>query len=161
MHRDPRDKHPETAPHPFTAEEIREGSPPGRVLRHRIVAPGKPTVVQEFRVLKADDDWCVREGRVFSEEGEALGEPKESRAAWLELQAHATFPADHTSIEDVKLELPAGTFDCMLYTVLDGKTVREYWFARELPGMPVKMRIEDDGKSRMEMELVEHRDGDE
>lgn len=157
MSHDARRRDIEYAPAPFTAEEIRAANGPGRVLRHRIEAPGRPTVIQEFRWIEADDDWGTREGRVFDEAGAPKGEPKRSRTAWLELQAHASFPAAKTSIEETTVELPAGTFDCALYTVTEGATVRKFWFAKALPGMPAKMEIRDGEELRMRMELVEVR----
>ena len=54
-----------------------------------------------------------------------------------------------------------GSFRCMLYTVMstddEGRSVRSrFWFARELPGAPIRMIREVDGEVALEMQLVGH-----
>jgi hypothetical protein len=61
------------------------------------------------------------------------------RQRWADLQAHAAFPADRTTIERQRLKLPTGPADCLLYTVTEGDVVRRLWFDTARPGMPVRV----------------------
>lgn len=80
--------------------------------------------------------------------GERVSEPASYRASWAELQAHAAFPEDRTEITRETIFTEAGVFDCLRYTV---EGVGEFWFAVDLPGMPIKIRTLDH-----EMDLVEN-----
>jgi hypothetical protein len=42
-------------------------------------------------------------------------------------------------VDEVTLALPFGDFDCWLYTVRAPRTELRFWFAKELPGMPVQV----------------------
>ncbi|TMB56864.1 MAG: DUF3108 domain-containing protein [Chloroflexi bacterium] len=81
--------------------------------------------MQEFQVTDAD--------------GLPLGEPARRRSTWLELQRHASQPVEGTSVEEEALTLPFGTYDCWRYTVMPPGSEVRFWFAKELPGMPVQV----------------------
>jgi hypothetical protein len=67
----------------------------------------------------------------------------QGRETWLELQAHASFPADRTETAPERIETPLGELDCLRYTVTDGSTVETFWFARTKPGMPIKYMTQE------------------
>ncbi len=60
------------------------------------------------------------------------------RLAWTDLQGHASFPAPATQITEETITTPLGTYDCLLYTVERNNDTHRFWFARALPGMPIK-----------------------
>ena len=78
----------------------------------------------------------------------------ENYATWLDLQAHASFPAAQTTIEPEALDTPMGTSTCLRYTVREGATVDTFWFAKELPGMPVKSTTEQEGRLTSTVTMV-------
>ncbi len=55
-------------------------------------------------------------------------------------------PATHTT--------DMGTFECLLYTVDDGRSVARFWFARDLPGMPIVMETEVGGTVVFRMTML-------
>jgi hypothetical protein len=65
---------------------------------------------------------------------------------WRELQAHASFPADHTTIVAETIETGIGPLDCLRYTVREGTTEEVFWFAKDLPGMPIRYATREDGQ---------------
>ena len=60
------------------------------------------------------------------------------RLSWTDLQGHASFPSAATRISEETITTPLGSNDCLLYEVeREGQTHR-FWFAKDLPGMPIK-----------------------
>jgi hypothetical protein len=152
------------APTPFTAAQIREACPPGRRSTYRIEIPGRPVFLQTFHFLESDEEGCDIEMIRTNLEGISLAEPSTSRSTWEELQSHASWPKNATTIRVADVEVPAGPFpEASLYIVertAGGKaTVTQSYFARELPGPPVKMVQLVDGETLMTMTLVEHLPG--
>ena len=146
------------APTPFSAEDIRKGCPEGRESTFSIKAPGRKAAEQTFAFGKGTET-----NTALTVTG--MGRKNEVNVAWRALQGHASFPKDQTKITDGKITVPAGTFHCKVYTVtLEAagvKTVRTFWFAKNLAGPPVKQVQTVAGKEQMTMTLVRHRMGDE
>ncbi len=146
---------PAIAEIPFPAAQIQQATPPGR------------TYVIEMR---EGDGEPQREIWTF-EESSAAGfvlvvrdpegtEVRRSEGPWTELESHAHFPAALTTVERTELESELGTHACRLYTVRDADNanmIRRFWFADALPGAPIRMVVESEGVTRMEMRIVEHR----
>ena len=131
---DPRVLRPDHAPTPFTAGEIQRGCPTGRTVTARTEAAGEPDRVDVAVFLETDD-----EGALMESNGQ------EHRVTWLELQSHASFPADVTTITEEMIEIPLGRMECLSYRVVAHDTVSTFWFAKERPGMPVLFMTESDG----------------
>lgn len=140
---DPHVLGPGLAPTPFTADEIRAGCRPGRTITTHIEEDGG-TTVRTTTYLSADAEGGEFESRVLGPDG-AVVETGVARASWAELQSHAAFPADRTTLEEQRLELPTGLADCLLCTVRDGDAVRRFWFDTARPGMPVRVESEEAG----------------
>lgn len=145
------------APTPFTAAEIREGCPRGRTMRLRVEPEGGEPYEREIRFAEVDADGAVQAVRRLDAEGGALGDPVTHRSSWLDLQAHASYPAAVTSIQPAALDLAFGTYDCLRYTVRDDDGEERYWFARALPGMPVRYESRRDGAVVACTEMVDNR----
>lgn len=131
---DPHILHPGHAPTPFTAEEIRQGCPTGRTVTARTEAAGEPDGVDVTVFLVTDEV-----GAVLESNGTA------HRVTWRDLQSHASFPADVTSIDHDLVEIPLGKMECLRYRVAGDDTVSSFWFARDRPGMPVLFMTERAG----------------
>lgn len=129
---------PGRAPTPFTADEIREGCPAGRTIRLLVETVGETPFERTSRFAECDETGATLERSAQSLDGAPLGEPQAGRVTWLDLQTHASFPADATTIEPDELETPIGNLPCLRYMVREGTDTHVFWFARTLPGMPVK-----------------------
>ena len=158
----PAESEPEAAatlPTPYTAEQIREATTPGRRYRFRTVAGGRTSIItMEF--VEVDPEATVVESSVFDADGNRASPAQTARSTWEELRLHASFPAAATTTEDATVTVPAGTYEATLYTVRAGDQVERFWFARELPGPPVKMEQQTAaGDVVFTMELLEHTPG--
>jgi hypothetical protein len=140
---DPHVLGPGLAPTPFTADEIRQGCRPGRFVTTEATVDGQ-TTRSTNRYLAADDEGGDFEHSVLDAAG-AVVEREVGRVTWAELQSHAAFPADLTTIEPVRVDTPMGPADCLLYTVTDGAVTRRFWFDTARPGMPVRVETEEAG----------------
>ncbi len=128
------------AKRPFTAEQIRAATTVGAARRYRTEKEGEPAMFTRTRVAAASGTHATFETHVLGSDGQPVGEPERSTSTWIELMEHATFPVDRTTIEDISLRTPAGTFDAWLYTVEGPKPgiVTRFYFAKEHPGAPVQ-----------------------
>jgi hypothetical protein len=135
--KDPHVLDPDHHPTPFTAAEIREGSPLGRTVRQRIEEAGSADALLVQQYVAVDEESGTRLVYALESDG-TRRDVRRSRSTWLELQGHASMPRSTTTIEAVTIETPMGPLDCLLYTAVDGEEVARFWFARAIPGMPVR-----------------------
>ena len=108
------------------------------------------------RYLEADADGAVIERRHYAAGGEPMGDAEVWRTTWLELQQHASFPSESTTIRAETIETPLGALACLRYTVVKGETVQTFWFATAMPGMPIKTTREDAGRFTSVVTMVEN-----
>lgn len=153
--RDPHVLAPGQAPTPFTADEIREACPVGRTIRVRVDAAGEPSYHRVSRYVECDQAGALLERSRLSLDGERLGEPELDRVTWLDLQTHASFPVEATTIEPERIETEIGELDCLRYTVRDGADERVFWFARDMPGMPLRTQASTNGQVVTATSVVE------
>ena len=157
---DARRTRPDHAPTPFTAEEIRKACAEGRTDTYRIEIRSEKPAKYTIKFLKCDAEGAEVESTNTLEDG--TSKTTKDRQAWIDFQAHASFPEVDTKITEETVEVPAGKFECWLYTVQkregDAATIRMH-FAKKLPGPPVKMTSEEAGKVVFTMTLLEHQDG--
>lgn len=132
---DPHVLGPGLLPTPFTADEIREATGRGKTIEIRVENGGTASVrFNRFRETDAEgatlDRWT----------GEAPEEVSSNRVTWAELQAHAAFDAETTSLSTETLSLPAplGEVSCLRYDTEDGV----FWFSLAHAGMPVRYESE-------------------
>ena len=130
---------PDHLPTPFSAAQIRDGCRAGRLIRLREETPGEDPTFRRIRFTEVDADGAVQEFQATDADGSPIGEPSLRRSTWLDLQQHASQPADATTLEEVALTIPVGTLDCWLYAVRRPEAELRFWFAKELPGMPVQV----------------------
>jgi len=129
---------PDHLPTPFSAAQIHDGSPIGRRIRVRTVRPGIDDAYRQIRLVESDDDGATHEFQPTDANGLPIGDPVRRRSTWLELQGHASQPADRTSLDEVDRVLAWGTESCWRYVVhQDDGTEARFWFARAHPGMPM------------------------
>lgn len=153
---DPHVLAPGRAPTPFTAEEIRAGCPAGRTIRLRVDVAGESPFHRVSRFVECDTAGATMERYLASADGSALEEPEVERVTWRDLQAHASFDADDTSIEADRIMTEIGELECLRYTVRDGTTDEVFWFAKGLPGMPVKLVTRTDGEVVATVSMVDN-----
>jgi hypothetical protein len=157
---DPHVLGPDLTPTPFTAGEIRQGCPPGRLIRLRIDTADGPSYERTNRFVDCDDEGATIERRVFGADGSPIGAPETGRTTWAAFQLHAAFPLARTTVEPDVIESPMGRLECLRFTVLDGADTDIFWFAMSKPGMPVRVVTERDGRLVESMTMIadEHPD---
>jgi hypothetical protein len=116
---------PVTAPTPYTAEQIRDACPAGKRLDFNVDAPGKERQVRTMSFVTADANGADVEMATLDSTGHSAEPAKRSHFTWEELREHALFPASATEITSESITVPAGTFDCRLYTVRSVTETRE------------------------------------
>ena len=154
----------EFAPTPYTAEQIRLATKVGRTYDWRVEMPGKPVahrVITFTRVAEADLDTT---STMVSDDGATqLAPPKVTHATWEELRKHAEFPKSAVVIDEEKITVPAGSSDCLTYTVTEGSgseaEVTRFYFAKDMPGAPVMFTTDKGGVRVMTSTLVRYSDG--
>lgn len=144
------------APTPFTADEIRDATQVGKTIRRRVDATGEASFFIVSRYVECDGAGALMERSRVSLDGAALGEPEVDRVTWLDLQTHASFPADAATIESERIDTPLGELDCLRYTVRDGTTEHVFWFATDFPGMPIRSLTRTDGQVVNTVAVVEN-----
>jgi len=137
---------PDHLPTPFSATEIRAGCTAGRTIRMREETPGEAPTFRRIRFTDVEEETAVQEFQATDEAGHPLGGSSLRSSTWLELQEHASQPMDASTVEEVALALPFGEFDCWLYTVRAPGAELRFWFANQLPGMPVQVEEWIDGE---------------
>lgn len=142
---DPHQFRPGDRPTPFSAEEIREGCPPGRTIRTLIVRAGEEPYVRVTRFSTGDEDGADQDSWNETPDGIRLTDIETGHSIWRELQGHASMPADRTNVTVEEIEIPAGRYACLRYTRTDEDGVRDFWFAKSAPGMPLKFEQRVDG----------------
>ncbi|HEU4542238.1 MAG TPA: hypothetical protein VFR23_14005 [Jiangellaceae bacterium] len=147
---------PGRAPTPFTAEEIRGGCPAGRTIRLRVDVVGQTPYHRVSRFVECDEAGATMERSRLSLDGSPLAEPEVDRVTWRDLQAHASFPANDTTIESERIETAIGELDCLRYTVRKGATDQVFWFAKDLPGMPIQSLTRKDGQVVTTVSVVDN-----
>lgn len=142
---------------PFSADELRAGIPVGTEMRFRVESAGAPTVIQHWVFTDADATGCTIASRVLAEDGTLIKDEGSGTATWAELESHAHFPAATTNRTDSSVDVPAGHFDTWMFVVRPedpDAPVRQYQFARELPGPPVWMEVTKGGSLVTRMVLL-------
>jgi hypothetical protein len=153
---DPHVLAPGRAPTPFTADEIRGGCPAGRTTRLRVDVVGETAFDRVSRFVACDETGATMERSRLSLDGSPLAEPEVDRVTWRDLQAHASFPADDTTIESERIETAIGALDCLRYTVRDGATEEIFWFAKDLPGLPIHCLTRTDAQVVTTVSVVDN-----
>lgn len=130
------------APTPFTADEIRAGCPDGHRVLVRTTRGG--AVSHHASGFEGGDGEGVTTTSVETDaRGRPSGDERRTRVAWRELQAHAAFPAERTTVVPERIRLEIGERDCLRYEVAGEGGTSTFWFALAHPGMPVRYRTGD------------------
>jgi hypothetical protein len=147
----------EAAPYPFTASEIRGGCPLGRVIDYRIEKIGAPARVERWAFEPVGEDSVTITTTSLDAQGNPTGVPETQTSKWTELHEHAHFPRAATTISEDTLTVPAGTFAVLRYVVKKEDDVKTVWFAKSLPGPPVKVEATHSGQTVMTMTMQANR----
>jgi hypothetical protein len=136
-----------TFPTPYSAEQLRDASKPGRTWIWRVETPGNPTVESSasFGALDAEGVELISDGTT-------------RRITWEELRRHAEFPREAVVTRQETVTVPAGTYECIVYVVTDPTTreVTSYYFAKDLPGAPVYFYSDKGGTRVLTSTLIKY-----
>ncbi|MDZ5622422.1 hypothetical protein SFC88_16380 [Nocardioides sp. HM23] len=152
---DPHVLAPGQAPTPFTAAEIRERCAVGKTIRVLVEIEGEAPYHRVTTYVECDDSGATIRRSTLALDHSPLAEPEIEHVTWLGLQSHASFPAADTTIESERIETALGELDCLRYTVRDGEGEKVLWFAKDLPGMPVRFLTRAGGEVVMTVSVVE------
>jgi hypothetical protein len=148
---------PTFAPTPYTAEQIRQATAVGRTYEWRREIVGQPATTRVITFTKVTDADAEMSSIDLDAEGKELAPAKVSTSTWEELRQHALFPSDAVQISEETVTVPAGTFDCLKYTVTKGDAEgMTFLFAKSLPGAPVQFYKVANGTPVMTSTLVRH-----
>lgn len=146
---------------PFTAAQIQAATRPGRTYTWAVERADGPPLRRVIRFTAVDAERATFVAETADADGKNPKTDPPEQATWEELRQHAEFPRLFVKVTEERLVVPAGTFDCLVYTVT--ATTREgaaetltFWFARELPGPPVKLTVMKDGKLARSQVLTSH-----
>jgi len=154
--KDPRVMAEGKAPTPFTAAQIRDASPDGRVTTLRL-KNARGTYLIRFSFGKCDSESTTFETAGMTLEEKPLGTPTSRTVKWTELQGHASYDKDATTITEESVTVPFGKFDSWVYTVKKAEELHRYCFAKALPGPPIRVTTQKGGETIQTMEMVRHR----
>lgn len=150
------DRPEEMAPPPHTAAQIKEATRVGRKYTFKIEAPDEPAQLQVMEFTAVTPEGATLKQSTLNEDKTPAGEPVEDQVTWADLESHAHFPKDTTRVSEEELTVPAGTFPCKVYRVTEAEMVNTFWFAKSLPGAPVKVEAREGDKVVFTMTLIEH-----
>jgi hypothetical protein len=144
----------DTAPTPYTAEQLHAGCPAGRVIAFRMEVENRAPVIHVIRFVTSTAEGADIETSDLDEKGNLIQSAQKEHAAWDELRRHAAFPRSATTIEDGIADTPAGKFPSRVYTVHERHDVTTFYFALDRPGPPVLMVTERNGGRIRSMTLL-------
>lgn len=148
----------EHLPTPFSASEIREGTPGGCLLSFRMEAIGQSDTGMNMRFYDPTEESTRFEISMFDAGGQPLGVPRNSSSTWAGLQSQASFPSANTELTRERHSFPLGSPECLRYTITvqnDGwHKVTRFWFDPTRPGPPVEMTETVNGELASRMLLV-------
>lgn len=131
---DPHVVDPGLLPTPFTAAEIREATGTGKTVSIRIDLPDGTSTARFNRFSGTDAVGATLERWSAADRSDLSA----NRVTWLELQRHAAFDAETTTVSTQSLSIPLGEVECLRYDTTDGV----FWFSLAHPGMPVQYESE-------------------
>lgn len=135
----------------------------GRRYVFDVEAQGEAPRQQMVTFTEVNDDGLESQSVVRDERGAELKPPKKIKATWEELRKHAEFPREAVTLGEEMVALPAGIFDCVVYTVRKGEgpadEISRFYFAKSLPGAPVFFTTDKAGVRVFTQKLVEHHPG--
>jgi hypothetical protein len=142
---------------PFTAQQIHEFTKPGRKYVFRVEEQGEPAVFNVIEFLTVTDEGANMRQVTLDAAKKPVGEPEpEELVTWEDLVLHATFPKAQTTVTEAEVTVPAGKFQCLVYTVREPEVTTVYTFAKDLPGAPIKVETREGEKVVLSMVLTEH-----
>src|SRR5262245_35155406 len=110
---DPHGLAPGQAPTPLPAAAIRSRCAVGTTVRVLVEPDGEPPYHRGARYVECDASGATLERSTLAPDGSPLGEPELDRVTWLDLQGHASFPSDATTVVPERLETVLGSLDCL------------------------------------------------
>jgi len=126
---------PGLLPTPFTAAEIRDATGSGKVIHLLLEGPDGPLGEHVNRFRDTDEEGATLDRWAVEDPNAVVS----NRVTWADLQGHAAFDAETTSVTTISLSSPLGELTCRKYDTDDGV----FWFSIAHPGMPVQ--YESDG----------------
>lgn len=141
------------APTPFSAEEICETCQTS-TIKYLLEMKGREDTYQITEFINISKTGSYFNTTTTDKNGKVLSRRRKNYAKWTDLQAHASFPEENTTITTDKIKLDPGEFECLVYTVETGDRLEKFYFAKELPGPPVYYEKFQNGERVFRMALI-------
>lgn len=129
----------ESAPVPYTVEELSTFNQAGRTYVYRVESAAAPVMrrTMRFDAVDAEGAWVVSTIGPW-DQADAPPDTTRSYQRWEELQSHAAYPAAAAVREWSTVEIPTGDVTCVLYTVQESDSrVTKACFDLSTAGPPV------------------------
>ena len=155
----PGDSHilgPGLLPTPFDPAELRAGCPDGRRIHMRLEAEGKVVGWRTNEFSATGPEGATLASRDFDADGRPTEDWTSVRVTWRELQGHASFDASITTRTVETIETELGTLECWRYTRDRDGVTSDFWFAMDIPGMPIRYRTVKGTRVTSEVTVVEN-----
>jgi hypothetical protein len=150
---------PEFAPTPYTAEQIRDATHLGRTYEFKREVAGRPPATRTMTFVRVSLLDADVKSTTRDEAGKDLEPAETSTSTWEEFRKHAEFPKAVVTITEETVTVPAGKFDCVVYSVAGEGTVTRFFFAKSMPGAPVLFYTEKGATRLMTSTLVRYSAG--
>jgi len=170
-------------PTPYSSEQLRDSTPDRMRAYYRVDETQQEAHIVVFAFDECDEHSLVLTIGQLDMEEKIAGVPQARKMTWKDLQAHHSVAAQGTVLTRERITVPAGTFDCVLYTTTratqgdgpedqagegseqDGaegeSTVEQFWFSLGAPGPFVRRLTTVGGETVREMALVRVDSGSE
>lgn len=141
------------APTPFSAEEIRATCTTS-TIKYLVEMKGREDTYQITEFINISESGSYFNEITTDKNGKVQRRRRKNYAEWTDLQEHASFPEENTTITTDKIKLKPGEFECFVYTVKTGDRLTKLYFAKKLPGPPVYYEKFNKGESVFRMYLI-------
>jgi len=152
---------------PWTADEIKKNIKVGMSMLFKvetIIGEKATTTYQKMEVTAVTDEGYTMKTTSMDADKKETGKAKEKTQKWSEYMSSMKFSKTDTTVSDESIEVPAGKFDCKVYTKLQKQRGAEvtikFYFPKDKPGSLAKMSADATGY-KMVQTLEEWKSGED
>lgn len=137
---------------PWTADEIKAAVKKGQTAllkMEQTVGTKTTTSYTKMEITAVTDEGYTSKTTTLDAEKKEVGTAKEKTEKWSEYMAKMKFTKSDTTVSEESIEVPAGKFDCKVYTQIkkQGKTdmTIKFYFPKDKAGIIAKVTGEGQG----------------
>jgi hypothetical protein len=137
---------------PWTADEIKAAVKKGQTVllkMEQTIGEKTTTTYTKMEITAVTEEGYTSKTTTLDAEKQEMGKAKEKTEKWSEYMAKMAFKKSDTTISEESIEVPAGKFDCKVYTQIkkQGKTemTLKFYFPKDKAGILAKVTGEGTG----------------